>query len=331
MYALRFDMRAPAGFTPAPTLYRAALEMAEWADSHGGLAITICEHHASPDGYLPAPLLMAAAVAARTKRIPIRVGAVIASLRQPVQLAEEMAVLDILSERRASFVLALGYRQVEFDLYGIPFAERVRRFEAAIETIQAAFRGEALPGVDPSVRATPAPETPGGPLVTLGGSSRAAVRRAARYGLGMITEKPGLEDAYRAACAERGIEPGPFFEAPRHAVTVAFVAPDPDAAWERLGPHLLHDAQTYARWNADAGKTGLDAIIAADDADGLRKAGHPYRVFTPDEAVEHIRTVGPLSLAPLCGGAPPELGWSTLHAIVEDVVPRVQAAAKEPA
>jgi hypothetical protein len=55
MYTLRFDLRAPAGHTPAPTLYASALEMARWAELHGAVAISLCEHHASPDGYLPAP------------------------------------------------------------------------------------------------------------------------------------------------------------------------------------------------------------------------------------------------------------------------------------
>ncbi len=325
MYALRFDMRAPVFGAPARELYQAALDMAAFADANGGVAVGICEHHASPDGYLPAPLLLASAVAARTSRIPIRIVAVLATLHDPVQLAEEMAVLDLISGGRTSFVLGLGYREEEFDLYGISMAERVVRLEAAVEVIRAAFRGEPIPGRDPSLRITPAPLTRGGPGLALGGGTKAAARRAARLRLGLVTEAPGLTEAYRAACAELGVEPGVCHEAPARTVTVAFVDRDPDAAWARLGRHLLHDARAYAAWNARAGKR-LDAITSAETVEELRAAGHPYRVFTPDEAVEHIRAFGPLNVAPLCGGTPPELGWATLHTIVHDVLPRLAPA-----
>jgi hypothetical protein len=159
--------------------------------------------------------------------------------------------------------------------------------------------------------------------MALGGGTVAAAKRAARLGLGMITEAPGIRDAYLEACAELGVEPGFFVEAPPQAVTVAFVDPDPDAVWAKVGPHLLHDAQTYAAWNAKAGKTGLDAVRGAESVEELRAAGYPYAVFTPDEAVAYIAAKGPLNIAPLCGGTPPEIGWSTLHAVVEDVLPRL--------
>ena len=320
MYTLRFDMRAPRGSTPE--MYSDALGMAEWADSHGGLALSLCEHHASPDGYLPSPLMMAAAMAARTQRIAIRVVAIIAPLHDPVQLAEDMALLDLLSGGRAGFVVALGYRQAEFDLYGIPFSERGRRLDAAVETIRAAWRGEPIPGRDPSLRITPRPTTPGGPPLFLGGGTPAATRRAARLGLGMITEAPGLAGDYAEACRQRGVAPGSFIEGPARGVTAAFVDHDPDALWDRIGHHLLHDATTYHDWNAAAGKTGLDAITAATSVDELRQAGYPYRVFTPDEAVEYIREHGPLNINPLCGGTPADIGWSTLRLVADEVLPR---------
>lgn len=323
MYSLRFDMRAPSFGPHAVDLYGAAIEMAAWADQRGALAVGVCEHHASPDGYLPSPFVLAAAIAARTERIPIRVVALLAPLHDPVKMAEDMAVLDLVSRGRVGYVVGLGYRQEEYDLFGVAKAERGARLDAAVAVMQAAFRGEPIPGRDPSLRVTPAPFTPGGPDISLGGGTPAAARRAARLGLGMTTETHGVRDAYLTACADLGVEPGLFIEAPPRAVTVAFVDADPDALWARIGPHLLHDARTYAAWNADAGKTVFESIEGVRSVEELRAVGHPYRVFTPDEAVEHIRTFGPLNVAPLCGGAPPELGWATLHAIVDDVLPRL--------
>ena len=71
--------------------------MSVWGEQHGALSIVLSEHHASPDGYLPSPLILATALAARTSTIPIMVAALLVPLHDPVRLAEDMAVLDIIS------------------------------------------------------------------------------------------------------------------------------------------------------------------------------------------------------------------------------------------
>src|ERR1700736_7014666 len=88
LFGLRFDFRNPAFAGPSmPERYRAALDMVEWADQLGFVSVILSEHHGSDDGYLPSPLTMAAAVAARTKHIRISVPAVVASLHDPLRLA----------------------------------------------------------------------------------------------------------------------------------------------------------------------------------------------------------------------------------------------------
>ena len=68
MFTLRFDMRAPELGPARPVdLYRCALDMAEWGESHGAVSAMVSEHHASPDGYLPSPLVLASAIVGRTK------------------------------------------------------------------------------------------------------------------------------------------------------------------------------------------------------------------------------------------------------------------------
>lgn len=100
MFTLRFDMRAPAQGAPAVELYAAATEMCAWAEGRGCPAAVLCEHHGSDDGYLPSPLMPASAIAARTERLALS-PVVILPLYDPVRLAEEMAVLDIISNGRA--------------------------------------------------------------------------------------------------------------------------------------------------------------------------------------------------------------------------------------
>lgn len=326
MYVLRFDMRLHERGAPAEEMYRAALEMTEWADDHGCLVVTFSEHHGSPDGYLPAPTVMAAAAAARTRRVPIQVAALLATLHHPVEMAEELAVLDILSGGRVSFVLGMGYRPEEFDLYGVPMGERAARLEAAVHVLRRAWAGEPVAGdggPGDGVRVTPLPLTPGGPLLLLGGGTPAAARRAARLGLGMITERSGdLEQRYVEACRALGREPGLFVAGGDATVVATFVDRDPEAAWERLGPYLLHDARAYADWNVGAAKPLPGSVVDVRTIEEVRAAGR-YRVYTPDEAVDHVRDGHPLMLHPLCGGTPPGLGWSTLRLVADEVLPRL--------
>ncbi|HTY17133.1 MAG TPA: LLM class flavin-dependent oxidoreductase [Myxococcota bacterium] len=323
---MRFDLRAPEGGAPAADLYRAALEMAEWGEQHGCLGVQVSEHHASPDGYLPAPLVLAAAIAGRTRRLPIQVAALLLPLHDPIELAEQMAVLDLTSAGRVSYVLALGYRPEEYAMFGRDLGARGRRMDACLTALRRAFSGEPFEFEGRPVRVLPRPATPGGPLLFLGGGSPAAVRRAARFGLGMITQggDASLAALYRAECERHGTKPGFFLDPPADAVTSAFVADDLDAAWQRLGPHILHDARMYASWLA------AGAAVSRSDArsvEELRAAGRPYRIFTPDEAIAWVRARGPLLLQPLCGGIPPDVAWEHLELLAQRVLPALRGVA----
>ncbi|MCZ7628648.1 MAG: LLM class flavin-dependent oxidoreductase [Microthrixaceae bacterium] len=127
MFTLRFDMQAPAGGAPARELYAAALEMAEWADEHGAMMVLLSEHHATADGYLPSPVVMASAMAARTARVPIWLMVAILPFYDPIRLAEDLCVLDVLSDGRVSLVAGLGYRREEYDVFGVDFSSRGQR------------------------------------------------------------------------------------------------------------------------------------------------------------------------------------------------------------
>jgi hypothetical protein len=125
-----------------------------------------------------------------------------------------------------------------------------------------------------------------------------------------------------AAEAERvGREPGACLVPTAASPSSLFVAEDLDAAWTEIGPHLLHDAQTYGAWLGDA----HDAVTrsTATTVEELRAEEGNYRIVTPDEAVELVRTYGYLGLQPLCGGLAPEAAWRSLRLIESEVLPRV--------
>jgi alkanesulfonate monooxygenase SsuD/methylene tetrahydromethanopterin reductase-like flavin-dependent oxidoreductase (luciferase family) len=324
MYTMRFDMRAPDFGAERADLYRTAIEMAAWGEEHGCMSIQVCEHHRSPDGYLPAPLILASAMAARTKSLPIQVAALIVPLHDPVELAEQMAVLDLVSAGRVSYVVAIGYVKAEYEMFGRESKGRGRRLEECIRVMRRAWSGEEFEFENRSVRVTPKPYTEGGPVMLMGGGVAASARRAARLGMGMIAmgSDPNLEQIYREACRAEGRTPGLCINPKPGTALSAFVSRDPDEAWAKWGPHLLHDARAYAEWMGD----GIDSATksVATSVEALRAANGSYRIFSPDEAVAEIEKHGALFMQPLCGGLPIEYAWESLETLVQDVLPRFE-------
>jgi alkanesulfonate monooxygenase SsuD/methylene tetrahydromethanopterin reductase-like flavin-dependent oxidoreductase (luciferase family) len=324
MYTMRFDMRAPDFGAPRADLYRTAIEMAAWGEEHGCMSIQVCEHHRSADGYLPAPLILASAMAARTKSLAIQVAALIVPLHDPIELAEQMAVLDLVSAGRVSYVVAIGYVEAEYEMFGRELKGRGRRLEECIRVMRRAWSGEEFEFENRCVRVTPRPYTEGGPTMLMGGGVAASARRAARLGMGMIAmgSDPNLEQIYREACRAEGRTPGLCVNPKPGIAMSAFVSRDPDEAWAKWGPHLLHDARAYAEWMGD----GIDSatISVATSVEALRAENGSYRIFSPDEAVAEIEKHGALFMQPLCGGLPIEYAWESLETLARDVLPRFE-------
>ncbi|MCH7790485.1 MAG: LLM class flavin-dependent oxidoreductase [Acidobacteria bacterium] len=324
MFLLRFDMRAPTdGPAEIAELYAAALDMAEWADAHDALSIVVSEHHRSPDGYLPSPLVLAAAMAARTSSVPISISALLLNLYDPIKLAEDIAVLDIVSGGRVTYTIGLGYRPEEYAMFGVDLDGRGDLMDTKLAALLAALAGETFEYDGRSVEITPKPISPNGPMIFYGGHSPAAMRRAGRFGLGVFAEggDAELEEVYIAAAHAAGHEPSMVFIPSSEMPTTVVVADDVDAAWEEFGPYMLRDARAYAAW------LGTEHVAVsrsdADTVDALRSENGAYRIVDPDEAVAMIRSGHPLALQPLVGGCPPELAWTNLRCIADRVLPQL--------
>jgi alkanesulfonate monooxygenase SsuD/methylene tetrahydromethanopterin reductase-like flavin-dependent oxidoreductase (luciferase family) len=324
MFLMRLSMRqAPEAGVTSSEYYRAALEMGDFADEHGFIGIQLPQHHASPDGYLPSPLVLASALAARTERVPIMCMALLLLHYDPVKLAEDMAVLDIISRGRVSYVIGLGYRPEERAMFGVAPDSLASAMDEAIVLLRAALGGEEFehPQRGP-VRVTPRPHTPGGPVLSYGGHSLAAARRAARHGMALFAEtsRPELEQAYADEAARCGVEPVGCVLTERGTPTSLFVAEDPDRAWAEVGPYMLRDAAGYDQWNVgrpDEIKETIASLSSARTVDDLRAEHGSYRICTPAEARARIASGGVLCLDPLCGGLPPDLAWPYLRTAVE--------------
>jgi alkanesulfonate monooxygenase SsuD/methylene tetrahydromethanopterin reductase-like flavin-dependent oxidoreductase (luciferase family) len=322
LFVARYDLRCPPGGASRTELYATALEQAEWAEDHGFDTLVLSEHHGVDDGYLPSPLVMAAAFAGRTRAIPITISALLAPLYEPLRLAEDMAVLDHLSGGRVSHVLGLGYREEEYAQLGLEFAERGSIMERCIETLLAAWTGEPFQHEGRTVQVTPTPIGPQ-PMLFYGGGSKVAARRAARYGLGFFPQHadPSIQATYEEECARLG--KAGFVLAPPAGPGTVYCAEDPDAYWDAVGEHLLYEAQRYHAW-----QKGVTSAVhdSSDTVAQMREAG-VYVVLTPEEMISMARDGGIMALTthPLCGGIPPELAWQSLRLIGEVVIPAVKA------
>jgi hypothetical protein len=298
--------------------YAAALEMAEWADGLGCLTIAVSEHHGSDDGYLPSPLVMLAAMAARTSSVRLMVAALVAPFYDPIRLAEDLVVLDNLSRGRVDLVLGAGYVPSEFEMYGVPSSARAARLVETLETLRAAFTGEPFEFRGREVRVSPAPDRAGGPGLMLGGSSEVAARRAARLGAGFIPVSAEVWEFYRDEVQVLGgADPGPSIVGENYVLALF---DDVERGWRELGPYFLHENNAYGAWHEQS-RVEAPFHVAAD-VDELRARG-TYKIVTPDEFVVEMKAAPfPFQIFhPMCGGIPPELAWESLRLFERDVLP----------
>jgi len=144
-FGLWYDFRNPRQWRqPADRLYAETLDQIAWGDDHGFDDVWVSEHHFIEDGYLPSILPLAAAVAARAKRIRIASGVLLMPFHNPVRLAEDIAVVDVISGGRLEPGVGVGFKPEEFDGFGLPFKERGARTNQSLEIIRRLLAGENI-------------------------------------------------------------------------------------------------------------------------------------------------------------------------------------------
>jgi alkanesulfonate monooxygenase SsuD/methylene tetrahydromethanopterin reductase-like flavin-dependent oxidoreductase (luciferase family) len=319
-------MRAPAVGAPAPELYRGAVEQCAWADRVGLHAVYLGEHHGADDGYLPSPIVHGAAIAAVTSRLTIHLSAVIAVLCHPLRLAEDLAVLDLLSDGRLQVTLGMGYRPHEYEMFGVSQRERVALLVEAMAVLPQAWKGEPFDFRGTQVMVRPRPARPSGPPLFMGANTEAAALRAARLGVAFNPTSAVVYEAYAAECTRLGRD---VPRAPaRQDMQFVFVSDDPDRDWPMVAPYVLHAHNSYASWQAER-KTGARTFLPYDGVPDLQ-ADPRYHVWTADECVAQFSALAPdeeFVIQPLLGGMPPDLAWTSLERIEREVLPRLAQSA----
>jgi alkanesulfonate monooxygenase SsuD/methylene tetrahydromethanopterin reductase-like flavin-dependent oxidoreductase (luciferase family) len=276
----------------------------------------LCEHHCADDGYLPSPLLLGAAIAARTEQLMLNL-VILLPFYDVARLAEDMSVLDHISAGRATYVFGIGYRKEEYDHFGLSLSDRGRLADEKLGLLRRLLAGEEVTHAGRRMKVTPQPRTPEGPMMSWGGASLPAARRAGRNGLGLLANGgvPGMQEAYESACRENGFETGFMLIPEKDAATNCFVADDVDAAWDEIGKYLLHDAMAYSEWNPD--NTVSANITTAKTVDELRHESTSHVILSVDEARKRLAAGEVFNINPLCGGIPPAIAWPYLKTFAE--------------
>jgi len=333
--SIRYNFRNPPQWArPSAELYGALLDQIEWADGAGFDRVTLAEHHFLEEGFLPGLLAMAAAIAARTRKVGIGTDIMLLPLHHPVRVAEDGALVDIISNGRFELSVAAGYRDEEYAGFGMRLSERARRMEEGLQIVRGlwaedefSFQGRYYQ-LD-KVRLTPKPVQRPGPKLILGGGSEPVARRAARLADGFKPMRPDLWAIYYDELERLG---RPFERKPIPPRMPAFlhVTRDPERDWAIIRPHAMFELEQYAAWGLQG------SVIIGDDGATEANLKASNAVWTPEEARERLLAIQAqcpdcaFGFAPVLAGMDPAMAQSSLELIAAEVLPAVHAARARP-
>ena len=179
----------PERRVPLEQVYARALQRIEVMDRSGYDAVWLAEHHFTTYSVCPSVHLMALEAAHRTTNLRIGTAVSLAALYHPLRLAEEVALIDVLTGGRVNWGAGRGFELSEFANFGVPIDETAPRFREAVEVVLAAWTNERLTfhgkywDFD-DVEVLPKPVQQPHPPIHFGGESDAALRRVADVGQG---------------------------------------------------------------------------------------------------------------------------------------------------
>jgi alkanesulfonate monooxygenase SsuD/methylene tetrahydromethanopterin reductase-like flavin-dependent oxidoreductase (luciferase family) len=287
-----YDFRNPADWRrPWTELYAETLDFIAWTESVGFEGAWVPEHHGAEDGYIPSPLVVLAAIAARTKTLRLGSAIALAPLYHPVRFAEDCAVLDTLANGRLEMALAVGYRRREAEAYGVDFTTRGRRTDEFLDIVTRLWTGETVSYVGKhfnvkNAKISPPPPRGRIPLY-IGAFNDKALERTAKYGDGYFGNLD-VVDRYIEKLRAVGKDPSSARVRIQGLFTV--VAADPPRAMEELAPYFLHANNAYGQWlNEDRASTGFDnAALKPMNVEEFKRSGI-LSVLTPPQAIEMFR------------------------------------------
>ena len=288
---MKLGIRIPLVVDPnAPDRYHQVHSLCELAEQAGFDFVSLTHHSFTEECETSAPFVFLAAIAARTKKIRLSTIVFVLPLHHPVAVAEQVAMLDRVSNGRAVMGVGIGYRDYEFKGFGVSPRDRGARADEALTAIRSAWRTGTY-GFEgkhfriPELPVIPMPVQKPHPPIWVGGLSDPALRRAARLGDGWISDNmmavddvAALANRYREQCAAAGTRPyvvvtrnGWVSETREQAALewydsvkefhlgyrrAGYIVPDPEGIYDRLERGEDVEIQDYCRDRAIGGSPG---------------------------------------------------------------------------
>ncbi|HEU4758416.1 MAG TPA: LLM class flavin-dependent oxidoreductase [Dehalococcoidia bacterium] len=306
------------------------------AEDYGFDSVWPAEHHFSEYGYCASPAVSLAAVAARTKRIRLGTGVVVLPLNHPVRVAEDFAIIDLLSDGRVDLGVGRGYQPHEFGGYGVDQTRSRDMFRESVEIIQRAwteerftYDGEFYQIDNLSVR--PKPLQKPHPPIWMASLSPETFQLCGRYGFNLmcapvfgfdVSRGAAQIEEYRQALRDHGRDPAGFEIA---ALTMTYVAETSQQALADFAESVMWYYRTFAKYIAPP--KGQDAVLTYEMYTRARDflesaswdavvAGGAVVCGSPDEVVDRIAQI-----AGLCGISH-YLAWTRIGGLAHDKVLR---------
>jgi alkanesulfonate monooxygenase SsuD/methylene tetrahydromethanopterin reductase-like flavin-dependent oxidoreductase (luciferase family) len=283
-FGVLYDFRNPADSgLSMPDLYAQVLDQVDTIEELGYDMAWFTEHHFVEDGYLPAWIPVAGAILGRTKRLRVGTDIALLPFYHPVRLAEDLAVLDNLSNGRVEMGVGMGYAPHEFAGFGIPIPRRVSLTEEGLDVLRLAWSGEKFSyhgkryDFD-DLLVTPAPVQPGGPPLWLASMTEAGARRAARYGFDFLPQgSRAVLDLWRSEVVAAGGDPS---QRRVGIIRPWLVTDDRDRDWPPIRAAERYRMKVYARFfeEADVGfGLGVEGAISQN-----------WIIGSPDQVEEQL-------------------------------------------
>lgn len=284
------------GFIPTEggLFFQEALVEAVLGEELGFDSVWLEEHHSIRNHYWASPLMALAGIASRTSRVELGTDIAVMPFYHPVRLAEDVAMLDVISNGRAIFGGAIGYRPPEFDLYGIGLDERGGRYVEMLKIMRALWTRENVEfhGKYFNVVGSIEPKPVRVPPIWLGGWGELSLKRAAQYGEAWV---PGptanlekllnAQKQYRDNLRALGQDPASY---PNPLTREVVIAETSARAWELAEKHLLINYR-----DEYGGGVWKHPLIGSSDATPVNQldalANDRFLVGNPDEVITRLK------------------------------------------
>jgi luciferase family oxidoreductase group 1 len=230
-------------------IYTRGLELAQAAEALGFRNVWLAEHHFSTYGYLSRPVQLATYIAAKTTRLRVGTAVIVVPLHHPLIVAEEIAMLDVLSGGRLDIGLGRGYQRYEFERFGLQLDSGGQRWDESIDIMLKSFEGRPF-SYDgklfkiPETSLYPQPMQKPHPPVWITAQSAYSIEAAVRRGFNVLTGGFGVP-------IERLAEFGKIFD----RVVAEVKPPRPPLVGVQRAVYVAEnaadarDAAEHARWN----------------------------------------------------------------------------------